>query len=129
MERSKKLYKGRFLIAIYDKRDYLLEVLVSPSESKLYSKRSLFEMLSRKMKNPAKYKNIYLIDVFEKHNDAFADEDKIFLNFVKNSNISDAKIAEHLGINLRSLYRKKRQSRSFAEMIEKLRTEGWDNVG
>lgn len=129
MERSKKLYRGRFLIAIYDKRDYLLEVLANPSESKLYHKQSLYEILSRKMRNLKKYKNIHLIDVFEKHNDIFAQEDRIFFNFVKNSKVSDAKIAEHLGISLRSLYRKKRQSKGFAEMIEKLRTEGWDNVG
>lgn len=84
----KKLYKNRYLIAIYDNNDNLIEVAENPRELLFLKNRpepyAFIKNFLDKRKNPTTF-TIHLIDVYEKHNDIFVEEDKIFLNIVKKS--------------------------------------------
>lgn len=83
-----KLYKNRYLIAVYDKTDEnLLGVFEKPNEMKDLIGKSVGCVVSRALRyvsRPRVAKNykysIHFIDVFEKQDDCFADEDVIFLN-------------------------------------------------
>lgn len=76
----KQLYKGRYLVVCYDCKGNIREVLSSiPPEKQSY----ISNVFNGRFNN----KNIEFIDVFEKHDDCFAEEDKLFLEFLKEQNI------------------------------------------
>ena len=105
-----KLYKDRYLIALYDKNDYLVDVGVQPKELNLFRRRvsSFYEKVSRGDKRYWGYK-IFFIECKEKHEDVFKEEDKLFLQEIENSKQGkDEKleeIAKKLGISKRTAYR------------------------
>lgn len=101
----KGLYKGKYLIAVYDKDDYLIEVACLPRE---LIKKCVSKYISRVAKGTIKSNHIYLIDCTEKHDDIFAEEDKLFLNFVKNNrHHTIAEEAKRLGVSVRTYCRHK----------------------
>lgn len=104
-----KLYKQKYLIAVYNKDDFLVDVVDTVKELKFLNYRSVHTTLSKKRKNlHAKYK-YFLIDVYEPHNDIFQEEDELFKKFIKKSNLyikeRDEIIAKKLGISTRTFYR------------------------
>lgn len=101
------LYKGKYLIALYDLNDNLIDV--ATSVSKLYkfnSWSSLNHKLNYKNQSNRKMLKVYLIDCTEKHNDCFKEEDELFLFEIKTK--TDKQIAFELGISLRQYYRRKK---------------------
>ena len=110
-----KLYRGRYLIALYNKEDVLIDVGTKPSELKLFQNRlsSFYEQVSRKNKSFFGCK-LYLIDCLEKHNDIFKEEDEIFLlemDCIKAKDYKLGEIAKQLGISKRTAYRWKSQGK------------------
>ena len=103
----KGLYKGKYLIAVYDKEGYLVDVACKPSEIR-YIKGNLKSFLSRLASGKITSKRFVLIDVTEKHDDVFAEEDKLFLDFIKETRKkTNAEKAKELGMSERVYYRKK----------------------
>ena len=102
----KGLYKGKYLIAVYDKNDYLLEVACSPSELTCF--KGAAEYLCKIANGQAISSRIFLIDVTEKHNDIFAEEDKIFLEYInKTRKKTIEEKARELNMSARTYYRRK----------------------
>ena len=102
----KGLYKGRYIIAIYDKNDYLIEVACSPKELTRYSDENSARSNISKVLNGRSSKSIHLIDVMEKQDDIFAEEDEIFLDYVLETQVKTIKgKAKELGISERTYYR------------------------
>jgi DNA invertase Pin-like site-specific DNA recombinase len=108
-----KLYKGKYLIALYNKDDRLVDVGVSPRELEFFKNRtnSFYEMVSRgdKMFHGC---TLHLIDCPKKHNDVFKEEDEIFLRemrCVKNKCKEVDKIAKQLGVSRATVYKLKSQ--------------------
>lgn len=104
-----KLYKQKYLIAVYNKDDFLVDVVDTVKELKFLNHRSVHTILSKKRKSlHAKYK-YFLIDVYEPHNDIFQEEDELFKKFIKKSNLyikeRNEIIAQKLGISTRTFYR------------------------
>lgn len=97
------LYKGRYLIAVYDKNDNFIDCATSLSELKFIQRQSVYSQISHKQFfGERKFVNVYLIDCLEKHNDCFKEEDEIFLReFGRNPET----IAKNLGISRRTYYR------------------------
>lgn len=80
------LYKGKYIIAIYDKDDRFIDVACLPSELITYANKSAAKSLISRICNGWVTSNkIYLIDVTEKQEDIFEEEDELFLDFVKKS--------------------------------------------
>lgn len=112
-----KLYKGRYLIALYDKNDMLVDVGINPFDLLTCSIRphSLYENVSRGRNSIFGY-TIHLIDCLEQHDDIFAEEDKMFLDellLTKEHSIEERIIAKakELGISKRTAYRWKAQGK------------------
>lgn len=103
----KGLYKGRYIIAIYDKNDYLIDVVCSPKELRDYkNKNSAKSAISHTLRRGSS--SIHFIDVIEKQDDIFIEEDKLFIDFVKETYGEINKIkAKALGISERTYYRRK----------------------
>lgn len=108
-EQCTKLYKGRYLIALYDKDDRLVDVGLRPSDLELFKHRpeSFYEQTCR---GDVKFYNcnVYLIDCLEKHDDIFKEEDEIFLeeiNAIESKDEQLEKLAKELGISKRTAYR------------------------
>ena len=80
------LYKGKYIIAIYDDDDYLIDVACIPSELKNFISDDSAKSAIAHAFSGRTYKNLYFIDVTEKHNDIFAEDDEIFLEFIKEIN-------------------------------------------
>lgn len=101
-----KLYKGRYLIALYDENDNLIDVGCLPSQLKLYKNRpqSFYEQKSR---GDSLFKNckVYLIDCLEKHDDIFKEEDEIFLKEYMETEDRIMEIAKLCGVSRRTVYR------------------------
>lgn len=72
------LYKGRYLIAIYDKKDALVSVGENFNDLSLDSNYAYLLMHKARMGENTQYK-IHLIDCKEKHEDIFKEEDDIFM--------------------------------------------------
>ena len=104
------LYKGKYLIAIYDKNDYLVDVSGNPSTLKCFKNSSVARsVISKVFNGERKNESIHFIDVFEKHDDIFSDEDKVFLEFVemeKTSKNTVASFCRENNISERTFYRK-----------------------
>lgn len=106
----KGLYKGRYIIAIYDKNDYLIDVVFSPKEMTGYSNaNSARSFLSHILKGQCVGMHIHLIDIMEKQDDIFAEEDRIFLDFVKETKgLTNKEKAKAIGMSERTYYRRKK---------------------
>ncbi len=105
----KGLYKDRYLIAVYDRDEMLIDVGCSVRELRRYTNNSAHSSISHKRPN------FVLIDVFEKHDDIFAEEDELFLKYLEECNITqtkkDQEAADAAGISLRTYYRHKQLAR------------------
>ena len=103
----KGLYKGKYLIAIYDDNDFLVDVVSSPKELKGYKNENAAKSYIAHVFNGRECKNIHFIDVTEKHNDIFAEEDELFLQDFKQNNKSVEEIVKQLGVCVRTYYKHK----------------------
>lgn len=104
-----KLYRGRYLIALYDKNDILVDVATLPSELELFKRRpsSFYEQVCRG-DNRLYGCRVYLIDCLEKNDDIFSEEDKIFLDEINTIESVDKQleeIAKINGVSKRTAYR------------------------
>ena len=105
----KDLYKGRYLIAVYDKEERCLGVASSIKELKeMKNLLNPYGMFSKMLNGKYKYlfHQYHLIDCLEKHDDVFQEEDELFLKECPDV-ITDKLRAEALGLSLRNYYRKK----------------------
>lgn len=102
----KGLYKGRYLIAIYDENDNLIDVGCNPKELLTYKSKYSYSAINLALRRGNN--RMYLIDVTEKHEDIFAEEDEIFLDFVKETNKTAKQRAEELGMSCRKFSQKRR---------------------
>ena len=101
------LYKGKYLIALYDWNDNLIDVATSVSKlCKFNSWSKLRHKLTHKNKTNKKMFKVFLIDCTEKHNDVFKTEDELFLMEIKTK--TDKELAFELGISLKTFYRRKK---------------------
>lgn len=111
-----KLYKGRYLIALYDKDDVLVDVGANPFDLNCAIRpHTLYANIRRGRHSLFGY-TIHLIDCLEIHDDIFAEEDKIFLDeflLAKKYSIEERIIAKakELGISKRTAYRWKAQGK------------------
>ena len=108
-----RLFKGRYLIALYDEEDNLVEVADNPRKLMHFKNRpkSFYEQRCRGDKRMQKCK-VFLIDCLEKHDDVFAEEDEIFLeeykaeiNNYKSIDEKMQEIANEIGVSKRTIYR------------------------
>lgn len=113
------LYRGRYLIAVYDKDDRCVCVASNLKElERMGNPCTLYSHLSRQCYSSTPYsinarKKYYLIDCLEKHNDIFVEEDKLFLEEIeKIETIAD--IAKRLGVSERTIFRRKAKQRQKA---------------
>lgn len=117
------LYKNKYIIAVYDRSDEeLLGVFDNPKdmESLLQTKWAntiISRYISAFNTFPIIKCNNYVfhfIDVYEKHNDCFADEDKAFLKEFglnkkyKTETQRTIEYCKREGISLRTYYRRKK---------------------
>jgi hypothetical protein len=93
----KGLYKGKYLIAIYDENDNLIDVGCNPKELLTFSSENPYSLFMRALKR--RKNRVYLIDVTEKQEDIFAEEDEVFLDFVKETHKTAKQRAKELGMN------------------------------
>ena len=103
---GKSLYKNRYLIAVYDNNENLVDVLCNSREVWKYC-RAFYR---KNEVSYSKYK-FYLIDCLEKHNDIFKEEDKIFLEEFEETRKSETRknvenLMKKYNISLRTAYRK-----------------------
>lgn len=78
----KGLYKGKYLIAIYDKEDRLIDVACNINELTHYkNSKTAWSVIGHVQRGSVKSAGIHLIDVTEKHNDIFSEEDELFLKW------------------------------------------------
>lgn len=112
------LYKGKYIIAVYDSNDEdLLGVFDNPNElEKLLDTKYAKTIIARYIKTFGTFPvikcnkyNFYFIDIYETHNDIFKREDKEFLKFYKETrrpNLQD--ICKERGISQTTYYRQRR---------------------
>lgn len=102
------LYKGKYLIACYDKDGFLIDVANKPSQITVYKKEQI-ECICSRILQGKEHKFVKLIDCLEIHNDLFEEEDRIFIEFMKSlpHKKTNAILAKELGISVRTLYRRK----------------------
>lgn len=122
------LYNGRYLICVLDKHtDNILYVFDNPKEFSNMIKKNVSTSISRAFVNPdyiinGKYK-IEFIDCMTVNNDIFMEEDKIFIDFVKNNininKISNKNLCKILHISERTFYRKIKNSKVRQKVFEK----------
>jgi hypothetical protein len=110
------LYKDKYLIALYDKHDNLVDVGLRPKELELYkdNPRTFYECVCRGDKTFRGCK-LFLIDCTVVHDDIFKEEDEIFIKeIVEPAKSTDAKvkdISKKLGVSKRTVYRWKAQGK------------------
>ena len=113
-----KLYRGRYLIALYDKNDMLVGVGTNPFDlSYVINPLTLYGNMCRERYSLFGY-TIHLIDCLEIHEDIFKEEDELFLeryaDFIGKGLDMDKKLeqkAKELGISKRTAYRWKAQGK------------------
>jgi hypothetical protein len=102
------LYKGKYLIAVYDREgETLFGVFDNFDDIKSFGLKSLKTSISRYQAIYGFIPNIIMgkfqyvfIDIFEKNNDCFKEEDKNFVDFIIETNgISSFEFAKLKGIN------------------------------
>ena len=103
---KEKLFKGKYIVVVYDSEGYILDVANRPSEITCCPKATIQSMCSHIL-NGQKYRSVQLIDVTKIHNDCFEEEDKSFINFLNEipEPKTNKKISIDLGISERTLYR------------------------
>lgn len=109
-----RLYKGRYLIALYDKNDMLVDVGINPYDLKCTkAPNSLYQNICRERYSLFGY-TLHFIDCLEIHDDIFKEEDELFLkqyaDFVGKDLDTDKKMeqkAKKLGVSKRTAYRLK----------------------
>lgn len=101
----KGLYKGRYLIALYDSNDRLIEVAGTCSKIRCAAPESVSRSTKRHYNTKHK---IYLIDCLEKHDDIFAEEDEEFLKWQKRENLTKKDKASEQGLAFRTYLRKEK---------------------
>lgn len=102
----KGLYRGRYLIVTLDKNGDVKKSYCQPSEYE-GNVESFKSIVSRAFNGLDKRKDILFIDVFEKHDDIFAEEDEAFIEFIKENIAKGAQErSKELGISERDYYRK-----------------------
>ena len=76
-----QLYKGRYLIAIYDIHDRFVECSNALNNFLHFTEVQVVSMTRKDRRDTQqhKYYKAYLIDCLEPHDDCFAEEDEIFL--------------------------------------------------
>lgn len=114
----KNLFKKKYLIAVYDKNDEdLLGVFDNPSEMEDFlGTKWATTIISRYIKTFGTFPVIdcnryilHFINVYENHNDVFAEEDKAFLDFFpKDKGELVAQYCEAHSITARTYYRRTR---------------------
>ena len=115
---TRKLYKGRYLIALYDSDDILVDVGVNSFEllTCKANPRSIYQNISRGSESIFGY-TIHLIDCLEEHDDVFKEEDELFLKYIecltKEYSIEEQMkaVAKKYGISKRTAYRWKAQGK------------------
>ena len=105
----KGLYKGKYIIAVYDKNDYLIDVACLPSQLNCFENKEVaMAHISHIAAGRRTSNYIHLIDVTEKHDDIFAEEDQLFLEYVKKTTKkTDKEKASEFRISRRTYCRKK----------------------
>ena len=71
----KQLYKGKYLVVIYDRKGNIKRVMSDIP-------REQITFISHVFNGTIKANNVEFIDVFEEHDDCFAEEDKIFIDYL-----------------------------------------------
>ena len=106
----KGLYKGKYLIAIYDKEDRLIDVACNVNELTHYkNSNTAWSIIGHVQRGSIKSDGIYLIDVTEKHNDIFSEEDELFLKwFNEERKPNNKEVCEKLGISQATYYNHKK---------------------
>lgn len=113
-----RLYKDRYMIAVYGRDDdvcYGVFDNIEQLQKSAYVNAKRFKgIISRAIRLYKSFPNIMLgkycycfIDVFEQHDDCFAEEDKIFLDYYKKE--KKLKCAENYNIPKSSFFRAVRQ--------------------
>lgn len=103
-----RLYKGRYLIAVYDQFDRFVDCATSVKGLKMFKPSSTYSQISRKQFFSIKKYKVVLIDCLEQHDDIFAEEDKIFLQeeqCVKSKTDIYKTLADKYGKSLRTIQR------------------------
>lgn len=106
------LYKGKYLIAIYDKEGFIRAVCDSPAEvisEGIYKSHAIYAILSKLEAKKLENKRIKLIDCTPQH-DCFEEEDKLFLQFIEREKPPTATAsleAQRLGVSIRTYFRHK----------------------
>lgn len=102
----KGLYRGRYLIVVLDENGNVEKVCDQPCDN-CENKNSFKSTVSRAFNGKENRKDILFIDVFEKHDDIFSEEDEAFIEYIKKDIKKSAKDkAEELGMSERDYYRK-----------------------
>ena len=115
-----RLFKNRYLVAIYDKQDRLVDVIGAPSEFKGENKFSVISEISRVINRHKSSRKYYIIDCLKVHDDIFKEEDEEFIKFINQEKTKTPKeIALDLGMSERSYYRKKSKLGDFYAKINR----------
>lgn len=99
----KGLYRGKYIIAFYDEEGYLSDVGCTPEELNRYRTKNIADTNISHIFNARRpSKKCFFIDVTEEHDDVFAEEDKLFLEFVDATRKrTKTELAKELGLPVR----------------------------
>lgn len=115
-----RLFRNRYLVAIYDKQDRLVDVIGAPSELKGNNKYSVKNGVNRVINRHKSSKKYYIIDCLEVHDDIFKEEDEEFIKFINQEKTkTQREIALDLGMSERNYYRKKSALGDFYAEIDR----------
>lgn len=113
-----KLYRDRYLIAIYDNEDNLIDVGCNGYDFLSVNYNAVYQALLRGFKSNKTVVNCrktnyryFIIDCKEKHDDCFAEEDEKFLEWINAKPSTCKEKAKELGVNLRTYMRYKHNNK------------------
>lgn len=106
---NRDLYRGRYLLAVYDQDDRLLGVETKlQGLQKYYNVNGNYNVAFDWCMKHQKIK-LVLIDCLESHDDCFKEEDKKFLEFVESHHKkSSQEMSQEIKASLRTYERKKK---------------------
>ena len=104
------LYNKKYLIAVYDAKDRLIDVGSSIDEITCMRPHYVYEKLSRQRDGIFRGPTIYLIDCLEQHDDIFKEEDDLFLQEIGYKTRlpktqAYTELGKKLGVSLRTIHR------------------------